>query len=148
MAVFAEFKGRLRATIFESAETVHLIMLCYFGDAIRWTVSAEKKMSVHNRPFIYILSIICNLFHQVKEKGSSEFVSKKNNLDDPSNLEIKDSENKFALFSICKILKIFLQFLRKPFSHGNFQVCIACSILKVFIRMTRNTFKLQTRIQN
>ena len=36
-------KGRLRATIFESAETVHLILLCYFGDAVRWAVSAEKQ---------------------------------------------------------------------------------------------------------
>ena len=35
-------KGRLRATIFESAETVDLMLLCYFGDAIRWAVLAEK----------------------------------------------------------------------------------------------------------
>ena len=37
-------KGRLRATIFKSAETAHLVLLCYFGDAIGWAVSAEKKM--------------------------------------------------------------------------------------------------------
>ena len=33
-----------QATIFESDGTMHLILLCYFGDAIRWAVSAEKKM--------------------------------------------------------------------------------------------------------
>ena len=27
-------KGRLRATLFESAETLHLVLLCYFGDDI------------------------------------------------------------------------------------------------------------------
>ena len=36
-------KGRLRATIYESVATVHLILLCFFGGAIRWAVSAEKR---------------------------------------------------------------------------------------------------------
>ena len=39
-------KGTLRSTIFESA---HLILLCYFGDIIRWAVSAEKNMAARNR---------------------------------------------------------------------------------------------------
>ena len=51
-------KGRLRTTIFESAETVHLILLCYFGAAVRWAVSAEKKMVAHNRPLILHILII------------------------------------------------------------------------------------------
>ena len=36
-------EGRLRATIFRSAGTVHLILLCYLGDAIRFVVSAGLK---------------------------------------------------------------------------------------------------------
>ena len=38
-----ETKGRLRGTIFESAAKVHLTFLCYFGDAVRLNVSAEKR---------------------------------------------------------------------------------------------------------
>ena len=40
-------KERLGAAIFKSAETEHLILLCYSG--------ADLKMVSHNRP----LSIIC-----------------------------------------------------------------------------------------
>ena len=47
-------KGRLLATIFESAETVHLILLCYFGDSLRWAVSAEKKMVARNHPWTLV----------------------------------------------------------------------------------------------
>ena len=48
---FIDFsKGRLRAAIFESAETLHLILLCYLGDAIRSAVSADSKMVARNRP--------------------------------------------------------------------------------------------------
>ena len=36
----ADSQGKLK---FESAKTVHLILLCYFGDGIRWAVSAVKK---------------------------------------------------------------------------------------------------------
>ena len=43
-------KGRLRAIIFKSAETVHLILMCYLGDAIRCAVSADLKMVARNRP--------------------------------------------------------------------------------------------------
>ena len=43
-------KGRLRASIFELAETVHLIWLCYSGDTIRCDVSAANKMVARNRP--------------------------------------------------------------------------------------------------
>ena len=46
----------MRATIIESAEfclkqkqRVHPILVCYFGDAIREAVSAEKKMVACNR---------------------------------------------------------------------------------------------------
>ena len=46
----------MRATIIESAEfwlkqkqRVHPILVCYFGDAIRGAVSAEKKMVACNR---------------------------------------------------------------------------------------------------
>ena len=42
-------KGRLRATIFESDETEHLILLCYFGKAVRCAVSAENKMVARKR---------------------------------------------------------------------------------------------------
>ena len=45
-------KGRLRATIFKSAEAVHLILLCYLGDAIRWAVTADFKMVARSRPLI------------------------------------------------------------------------------------------------
>ena len=51
-----DFKGRFRATIFESAETVYLILLCYFGVAIRRFVPAEKKMVALNRP-------LCDLYN-------------------------------------------------------------------------------------
>ena len=37
-------EGLLRATMFKLAETVHLILLCYLGEAIRYAVSAENKM--------------------------------------------------------------------------------------------------------
>ena len=41
--------GRSRATIFESAETVHILYCwCYLGDAIRCAVSADLKMVSHN----------------------------------------------------------------------------------------------------
>ena len=36
--------------IFESAETVHLILLYYLGDAVRYAVSAASKMAARNRP--------------------------------------------------------------------------------------------------
>ena len=51
-----DFKGRYRATIFESAETVHLILLCYFGVAIRKFVPAKIKMVARNRP-------LCDLYN-------------------------------------------------------------------------------------
>ena len=43
-------KGGLRATILKSAETVHLMLLCYLGDAIRCDVSADFKMVARNPP--------------------------------------------------------------------------------------------------
>ena len=46
-------KGRLRATIFESAETVHLILLYYLGDAIWCAVSADSKMVARYRPLTF-----------------------------------------------------------------------------------------------
>ena len=46
---FENIKGRLRATIFKSAERVHLILLRYLGDAIRCAVSADLKMAARNR---------------------------------------------------------------------------------------------------
>ena len=42
-----------QATIFESDGTMHLILLCYFGDAIRWAVSAEKIAFL---PFSFIIT--------------------------------------------------------------------------------------------
>ena len=36
-------KGRLRGNIFKSAKTVHLILPCYFGDAIRYAVSVDVR---------------------------------------------------------------------------------------------------------
>ena len=54
------FKGRLRGTIFKSAETVHLIMLCYQGDAIRCALSADLKMVARNH--------LLSSFH-LKESG-------------------------------------------------------------------------------
>ena len=39
-------KGQLRATIFKSPETIYLILLCYFGDAIRCALSAEKILAI------------------------------------------------------------------------------------------------------
>ena len=39
---FILLKGQLRATICKSVETVHLILLCYFGFAIRCAESAES----------------------------------------------------------------------------------------------------------
>ena len=56
----SETKGRLRATIFESAETVHFIELCYSGDAIRCIVSVEIRWSLttrDSRPFSEISTI-------------------------------------------------------------------------------------------
>ena len=57
----------LRSTIFKSAETVHFILSCYLGNAIRWAVSASLKMVARNRPsadlfycFIFTLfNILC-----------------------------------------------------------------------------------------
>ena len=43
-------KGRVGVATFESAETAHFKLLCYFGDAIKYAVSAENKMVVRNRP--------------------------------------------------------------------------------------------------
>ena len=54
------FKGRLRGTIYKSAETVHLIMLCYQGDAIRCALSADLKMVARNH--------LLSSFH-LKESG-------------------------------------------------------------------------------
>ena len=34
-------KGRLRANIFKSADTAHLLLLCFLGDAIRCAMSAD-----------------------------------------------------------------------------------------------------------
>ena len=52
--------GRLVAAIFNSAETVHLVvLLCYLGDAIRSAVSADLKMVSHNRPLglLYLVTL-------------------------------------------------------------------------------------------
>ena len=38
-----EGKGKLRAAIFTSAKTVHLILLCYLGNAIRSAVSVDLR---------------------------------------------------------------------------------------------------------
>ena len=43
-------KGRLRAAISISAEKVHVILMCYFGEALRCAVSAENKMVARIRP--------------------------------------------------------------------------------------------------
>jgi len=43
---------RLRAAIFKSADTAHLILLCYLGDAIRCAVSVDLKMVARNRPSV------------------------------------------------------------------------------------------------
>ena len=43
-------KGGLWATIFKSADAVHLKLLCYLGDAIRGAVSADLKVVARNRP--------------------------------------------------------------------------------------------------
>ena len=43
-------KGPLRATMFESAGMAELTLLCYFGNSVRWAVSAEIKMVAHNCP--------------------------------------------------------------------------------------------------
>ena len=45
-------KGRLRAVIFKSTETVHHILLCYLDDALRCPVSADVNMVARNRPLI------------------------------------------------------------------------------------------------
>ena len=42
-------KGQLRATILKSAEIVHLILLCYLGDAIGCAASADSKIVAFNR---------------------------------------------------------------------------------------------------
>ena len=54
------FKGRLRATIFKSAEAVHLILLCHLGDAIRCAVSADLKIVTRNRPLFIFMLLIFN----------------------------------------------------------------------------------------
>ena len=46
--------GRLRAAIFQSAVTVHCILLYYFGYAIRCAVSADLKMAARNRPLVFL----------------------------------------------------------------------------------------------
>ena len=52
----------MRETIFKSAETVHLILLCYLGDAIRCAVSVDLKMVARNYP---LGRITCaNFFHE------------------------------------------------------------------------------------
>ena len=45
-------KRRLRATIFKSAETVHLKLSHYLGDAIRCAVSADLKMIARNHSLL------------------------------------------------------------------------------------------------
>ena len=43
-------KGLLRAAIFKSAETLHLIiLLCYLGNAIRCAVSADLALNYHHQ---------------------------------------------------------------------------------------------------
>ena len=60
-----------QATIFESDGTMHLILLCYFGDAIRWAVSAEKNLILYifihyhisilkNQTFKVLFKLICD----------------------------------------------------------------------------------------
>ena len=46
----------LWATIFESAGTVHLMLLCYFGDAIRWAVSTLNR-SLNSKSPRYSLAV-------------------------------------------------------------------------------------------
>ena len=53
-----QIKGRLRATIFKLDETVHLILLCYFGNSTRCAMSAENKMVTHNRPLVKLTGYI------------------------------------------------------------------------------------------
>ena len=50
-----KIKGRLRTAIFKSAETEHLIFLCYLGDAIKCAVSAALKMAAHNRALAEVI---------------------------------------------------------------------------------------------
>ena len=48
----------MQATIFKSAETVHLHLLTllrYFDDAIRCALSADLKMVAGNRPFLKVI---------------------------------------------------------------------------------------------
>ena len=52
-------KGPLWATIFKSADTVHLILLCFLGDAIRCAMSADLKMVARNRPLILQMFLTC-----------------------------------------------------------------------------------------
>ena len=62
-------KGWLWAAIFKSAETIHLILLCYLGDAIRCAVSADLKMVARNPPLGHIFTeIIAESFGQLFQK--------------------------------------------------------------------------------
>ena len=45
-------KGQLGATIFKSADTAYLILLCYLGDAVRCVVLADSKMFARNSPLM------------------------------------------------------------------------------------------------
>ena len=38
----------LRAAILKSAETIHRVLLCYLGDAVRCAVSADLKIVARN----------------------------------------------------------------------------------------------------
>ena len=45
--------------MFKSAETVHLILLCYLADAIRCAASADFKMGARNHPLTLIMEQLC-----------------------------------------------------------------------------------------
>ena len=56
-------EGGVRVTIFKSAETVRLILLCYLGDAIKYTESADLKMVARNRPLVAMIFLEKSYFN-------------------------------------------------------------------------------------
>ena len=78
----AETKGRFRATIFKSAETVPLIFLRYLGDAIRCIVSADLKIVACSRPLAETImkaqSKVCQFSYEIQihyERFFASFIS-------------------------------------------------------------------------
>ena len=63
-----EIKGRLRANIFESADTVHLVLLL-FRCRIRCAAAAGFKMSARNRLLCFIITGLESTETQKKMPG-------------------------------------------------------------------------------